>query len=173
MDQMAKFQWKTIDEIEQEKQVASIQREADEQLEEQRLLLDEFLMLQAEEYILNEDIPEEQKTKWMGIFEPFRVGENYPVGKKIRFKGVVYEVIMAHTSQADWTPDHLPAMFRVFLQPETDDGTDVIHEWVQPLGSHDAYSSGDQVSFHGKIYESTVNNNVWSPVDYGWKVLDG
>ena len=170
---MAKFEWKDKQVTDQEKLIESIQREADELAQVQRKALDEFLIQQAEDYILTHDVPEEEKKRWMDLFEPFKVGENYPVGKKIRFKGVVYEVIMAHTSQADWTPDHLPAMFRVFLQPETDDGTDVIHEWVQPLGSHDAYSSGDQVSFHGKIYESTVDNNVWSPVDYGWKVLDG
>ena len=170
---MNKFNWKSDDEIEQEKTLMDMNAEAEEQEQVRRQVLDDFLMLQAEEYILNDNISDEEKSRWSNVFEPFRVGENYPVGKKIRFKGVVYEVIMAHTSQADWTPEHLPALFKVFLQPETDDGTDVIHEWVQPLGSHDAYSSGSQVSFHGKIYESTVDNNVWSPVDYGWKVLDG
>ena len=168
---MAKLTWKTSEEIEQEKELVELESKADEQEIVRRQVLDDFLMLQAENYILNEDIPDEQKTKWIGIFEPFRVGENYPVGKKINYNGIVYEVIMAHTSQADWTPDHLPALFKVFLQPETDDGTDVIHEWVQPVGSHDAYSIGSKVSFSGKIYESIVDNNIWSPVDYGWKVV--
>lgn len=170
---MAKFEWKDKKVTDQEKLIESIQREADELAQVQRKALDEFLIQQAEDYILTHDVPEEEKKRWMDMFEPFKVGENYPVGKKIRFKGVVYEVIMAHTSQADWTPEHLPALFKVFLQTETDDGTEVIPEWVQPLGSYDAYSIGAKVSFHGKIYESTIDNNVWSPVDYGWKVIDG
>jgi len=42
-------------------------------------------------------------------------------------------------------------------------------EWVQPLGGHDAYQIGDRVTYQGKVYESTVANNVWSPVTFGWK----
>lgn len=43
-------------------------------------------------------------------------------------------------------------------------------EWVQPLGAHDAYQVGDRVTFEGKIYESTIAANVWSPAVYpaGW-----
>lgn len=43
-------------------------------------------------------------------------------------------------------------------------------EWKQPLGGHDAYNVGDRVTFNGKVYESTITGNVWSPADYpaGW-----
>ena len=30
----------------------------------------------------------------------------------------------------------------------------VIPEWVQPTGSHDAYNIGDKVIYEGKVYES-------------------
>lgn len=44
-------------------------------------------------------------------------------------------------------------------------------EWVQPTGGHDAYKTGDLVTFNGKTYESVIDGNVWSPSDYpqGWK----
>ena len=44
-------------------------------------------------------------------------------------------------------------------------------EWKQPLGAHDAYKTGDRVTFNGKVYESVINANVWSPAVYpaGWK----
>lgn len=44
-------------------------------------------------------------------------------------------------------------------------------EWTQPLGAHDAYKIGDRVTFNGKVYESVINANVWSPAVYpaGWK----
>lgn len=44
-------------------------------------------------------------------------------------------------------------------------------EWVQPLGAHDAYKIGDRVTFNGKVYESVIAANVWSPAVYpaGWK----
>lgn len=44
-------------------------------------------------------------------------------------------------------------------------------EWVAPSGAHDAYKTGDRVTFEGAVYESVIDSNVWSPTDYpqGWK----
>lgn len=44
-----------------------------------------------------------------------------------------------------------------------------IPEWVQP-DNDSAYSIGDKVTYDGKIYESLIDNNVWSPEAYpaGW-----
>ena len=46
-------------------------------------------------------------------------------------------------------------------------------EWVQPLGGHDAYKTGDRVMYQGKVYESTIDGNVWAPDVYpaGWKEI--
>lgn len=38
-------------------------------------------------------------------------GQSYPVGHKLLYGGELYKVIQAHTSQADWTPDVVPALF--------------------------------------------------------------
>lgn len=51
-------------------------------------------------------------------------------------------------------------------EPEDD-----IPEWVQPLGGHDAYKTGDRVTYQGKVYESTIDGNVWAPDVYGWKEI--
>ena len=47
-------------------------------------------------------------------------------------------------------------------------------EWVRPTGAHDAYQTGDLVTFEGAIYESTIDGNTWSPTEYpqGWKKVD-
>lgn len=166
---MAEFEWKTNDEVEQEQKENDLQSEADEQEQVRRHALDEFLVLQAEEYLSGGNVSEEEKTRWANVFEPFRVGVNYPVGKKVNYKGNVYEVIQGHTSQVDWLPPSTPSLFKVFLQPETEDGTEVVHEWVQPLGSHDAYAEGDKVLFDGDVYISTTNGNVWKPTEHGWE----
>lgn len=54
-----------------------------------------------------------------------------------------------------------------------DGGADSIlwPEWQQPLGAHDAYAIGAKVLFGGKVWESVIDNNVWSPAVYpqGWK----
>lgn len=45
--------------------------------------------------------------------------------------------------------------------------------WVQPTGAHDAYSAGDRVTFEGRVYESVINGNSWSPLAYpmGWRLI--
>lgn len=47
-------------------------------------------------------------------------------------------------------------------------------QWVQPTGAHDAYNTGDKVTYNGKHYQSTINGNVWSPDAYpaGWQLVE-
>lgn len=44
-------------------------------------------------------------------------------------------------------------------------------EWVRPSGAHDAYNTGDIVSYNGKLYKSKIDNNTWAPDEYaaGWE----
>ena len=59
-------------------------------------------------------------------------------------------------------------------EPETPDTpTDNIKDFVQPTGAHDAYAKGDKVRFNGKVYESVIDNNSYSPSAYpsGWKEI--
>ena len=41
---------------------------------------------------------------------------------------------------------------------------------MRPSGAHDAYNLGDRVRYNGKVYESVIDGNVWSPDVYpaGW-----
>ncbi len=47
-------------------------------------------------------------------------------------------------------------------------------EWVQPTGAHDAYNTGDKVTYNGKHYTSLLDGNVWSPDAYpaGWQLVE-
>ena len=49
-----------------------------------------------------------------------------------------------------------------------------VPEWVQPDATT-AYKKGDRVMFEGKVYESTIDGNVWSPSAYpaGWQLIEG
>ena len=57
-------------------------------------------------------------------------------------------------------------------EPETPPA-ETIPDFVQPTGSHDAYKKGDKVKFEGKVYESLIDANVYSPSAYpaGWKEI--
>lgn len=47
-------------------------------------------------------------------------------------------------------------------------------EYVQPTGAHDAYNTGDKVTYNGKHYISTMDGNVWAPDAYpaGWELAE-
>lgn len=100
--------------------------------------------------------------KWSGS------SVQYEEGQKIKYQGVLYRVITTHTSQADWTPADAPSLFAQVLVSL--DGQPL--PWVQPTSTN-PYSTGDRVIFEDKIYESTIDNNVWSPADYpmGWREI--
>lgn len=61
-------------------------------------------------------------------------------------------------------------------EPETggEETGETVPAFIQPTGSHDAYQTGDRVIYNGQIYESTIDNNVWSPDTYpqGWKLVE-
>ena len=88
-------------------------------------------------------------------------GISYAVDDRVQHNGTLYKCVQAHTSQADWTPDATPALWVVV-------SVDEWPEWVQPAGAHDAYNTGDKVSYHGKHYICTADANIYAPDVYGW-----
>ena len=94
----------------------------------------------------------------------------YRKDMKLTYNGVLYKVLQDHTSQASWTPAASPSLFAKVLVTG-DEATPP--EWQQP-DSTNAYMTGDRVTFEGHIYESLIDNNVWSPIAYpqGWKLIN-
>lgn len=131
----------------------------EEQLENQRNLALTFFA---------ETLSDAQALQVPMLFDEFDGnGVAYEVGKRILYNGILYKVIQAHTSQAEWTPIAAPSLFAKVIN-ETVDGS--IPEFEQP-DSTNPYMKGDRVIFNGKVYESLIDNNVYSPSDYpaGWK----
>ena len=93
-------------------------------------------------------------------------GISYKVNDKVRYNGILYKVLLAHTSQESWMPTAAPSLFAKVLIPDEN----IIPEWEQP-DSTNGYQIGDRVMFENKIYESLINNNIWSPIAYsaGWR----
>ena len=69
----------------------------------------------------------------------------YKKDDRVQYNVQLYKCLQDHTSQADWTPD-----VSVSLWVKVADPSQEWPEWVQPVGSHDAYSKGDKVSHNGK-----------------------
>ena len=92
----------------------------------------------------------------------------YKTGDRVSYENVLYKVLQDHISQESWKPDVSPSLFAKILT--STDNTPKL--WVQP-DSTNAYKKGDRVTYNGKIYESLIDNNVWSPEGYpaGWKEI--
>ena len=97
------------------------------------------------------------------IYPTWREGIAYTTNTRILYNEVLYKVLLDHTSQADWTPEVAPSLFAKVLTSETE-----ILEWVQP-DSTNPYVKGDKVTHNGKVWVSTIDNNVWEPGVYGWE----
>lgn len=94
-------------------------------------------------------------------------GISYKVEDKVRYDGILYKVLLAHTSQEGWTPPSAPSLFAKVLIPDEN----TIPEWEQP-NSTNPYQIGDKVTHNGKTWENIVANNVWEPGVYGWQEIN-
>ena len=113
-------------------------------------------------------MPDEEAVDTPELFPMWNPSANYIDGDRVCYEGKLYKVIQGHNAQADWNPKEAVALFAEILPGQ--EGTD-IGEWKQP-DSTNPYMKGDKVTYQGKTYESTIDNNVWAPDVYGWKVVE-
>ena len=114
-------------------------------------------------------LTDEQAAEVPDLYKAWEPGRDYAAGERLTHDGTLYKALQAHTSQAGWEPDAAPSLFAKLLPGQG--GTEV-GEWEQP-DSTNGYNTGDRCRFEGEVYESTIDNNVWSPADYpaGWKKI--
>lgn len=106
-------------------------------------------------------LPDEEAETVTALFPDWEDGKAYAVGDRVKYNGLLYRCVQAHTSQADWTPDVVPALW---VRTSTEEWP----EWIQPTGAHDAYNKGDKVSHNEKHWISDIDANVYEPGVYGW-----
>lgn len=87
----------------------------------------------------------------------------YKAEQRVQDDGILYTVLLDHTSQPDWKPADAPSLFAKVLIPDPT----VIPEWEQPESTN-PYSKGDKVAHNGKTWVSDIDGNVWEPGVYGW-----
>ena len=94
------------------------------------------------------------------------------VGEVVVYEGVRYRIAQAHTSQANWLPSDVPALYGKL----TFEGG--VQVWERPQ-AHNVIMKGErrlfrtEDGFDGNVYESLIDNNSWSYVEYsqGWKMV--
>lgn len=109
--------------------------------------------------------------------QPSGAHDTYNTGDVVNYSGTLYKSIIDGNV---WSPDVYPAGWELVEgetvdpeptpEPEPEPGPTTYPDFVQPTGAHDAYKTGDRVVYNGKVYESTMDGNTWSPDAYpqGW-----
>ena len=115
-------------------------------------------------------LPDEDALNGIELFPAWQTNHAYAVDERVRYGETLYRCVQAHTSQDNWTPNVVPALFTEVAAPGE------IPVWRQPMGAQDAYQTGDRVYYpdkDGAVYESLIDNNTWSPEAYpaGWRQL--
>lgn len=100
------------------------------------------------------------------LFPEWAEDTEYAEGVRVKYNDVLYRCLIAHTSQADWTPDAAASLFAKVLIPDEN----IIYPWEQPESTN-PYKKGDKVVHNGKTWISTMDGNVWEPGYYGWKEI--
>lgn len=100
------------------------------------------------------------------LFPRWEPNIKYEVDDRVRYENILYRCLQPHNSQESWTPLAAASLWAKVLIPDPE----VIPDWEQP-DSTNAYQVGDKVRFEGKVYESLIANNIWSPSAYpaGWR----
>lgn len=110
-----------------------------------------------------------QVGKLTALFDSWTTDTAYAVGDVAAVDGVLYRCVQAHRGQPGWEPSKVPALWTP-VRKTTGGQPD---PWRQPTGASDAYRKGDRVTFGGKVYESVIDANTWSPSAYpaGWRAV--
>ena len=115
----------------------------------------------------SESLSDEIASTVPDLFDEWKANTYYTVGDRRKYNEVLYKCLTAHESQTQWTPDVSPSLW-----VRTDDPGEEWPEWVQPLGSTDAYPMGAKVSHNEKHWISETDNNIWEPGVFGWQEVE-
>ena len=59
-------------------------------------------------------------------------------------------------------------------EPTEPEPKDEYPDYIQPTGAHDAYNTGDKITYNGKKYVCKMDGCVWNPDTYpqGWQEVE-
>lgn len=120
--------------------------------------------------IIEKIAPKEEIFKVVDLIPPWVEWEEIEKDQIRKYNDKIYKSIQKHTTQPDWTPD-LTSSLWVEIKEDESQNLEIIN-WYEPTSEHN-YTLGQLVRFiDNRIYESLLNNNVWSPANYpaGWKL---
>ena len=115
--------------------------------------------------------PETVGAPWVEYIATWENGVSYAMNQKVAYGDTTY-IYLIENNTAEPIENEF---WMVYVEPEIEIPEveeNEISEWTQPEAG-EAYMMGDKVMFEEKIYESLIDNNVWSPAGYpaGWQEI--
>ena len=102
-----------------------------------------------------DSIGDDAVTAVAALFPDWTPGVKVQPGDVLAWDGTLVECIQAHTAQADWTPDKVPALFRIHRTPE-------MTAWVAGI----TVAAGERFTFGGATWEclqAHTTQQGWEP----------
>lgn len=133
-----------------------------------------WIILNIKKNCTRGDITDDQEEELIVLAQEHANPQNSyaPLQKQI-------EVAFSQINSLSKTIDKLDERVRAIdsgspQEPEEPPVEDKYPEYVQPTGAHDAYNTGDKISFNGKKYTCKMNGCVWSPDVYpsAWELIE-
>lgn len=106
---------------------------------------------------------DEQAVQVSDLYPEYEVNHAYKQNDRFTYKGRLYKVNQAHTSQEQWVPGETGTESLYTCLEMAEDGYLV---WTQPTGAHNAYNTGDIVHYPTKddqLYKSLIDGNTTVP----------
>ena len=118
-----------------------------------------------------DELTESELADMIDLYPEYKPEHEYKAGEIIKHDGKLHEIRQAHTTQADWIPADLLALYRPILP------TDVVAEYDpdRGLSANPFQVSEKMIWTDGKVYESIhPTPHAWSPEEYpqAWKLIE-
>lgn len=133
----------------------------------------------SRQFMLSSELTGQQRAEIAKQYRGVGVGDEVNPNEVVNIKGKLFKMVQPSPITIDaenWLDD--PSLFTPFLQKtitdeETGEEIEVVEEFRKPQGSHDAYAIGNKVLFEGQVYESIIDENVWTPTEHpqGWRLV--
>lgn len=104
-------------------------------------------------------LDDETALQSVTLFPAWKAGQEVAKDARYQHGGTLYRCVQAHTTQEGWEPDKTPALWVAVSLDEWP-------EFVQPTGAHDAYNTGDKITWNGAHYICVMDGCTWDPDTY-------
>lgn len=115
------------------------------------------------------DMSDKQALDVAALFPTWHslIGQQVAAGERIWDDGKLWKVLQPHTVSAEWRPAEAVSLYVEVSIAEWP-------EYRQPTGAHDAYNTGDKVTFEGHHYICKLDGTTFSPAGYSaaWELVE-